>query len=153
MEPTCRRPEYLRDLKKRVSWHSPRNCLANESFERFFYTINTLIFFFLRFLVSVFFPLAAFLFPPVCYMKLKNKGFMRRKYIPLWLLTIFGIAVMILGTTMAIVNQAGNCAFTETQRYWCPETSHSHMLFNSSNITATAMPLFTSSPLPVNSSS
>jgi len=93
----------------------------------------------------------AFLFPPVCYMKLKNKGFMRRKYIPLWLLTIFGVAVMILGTIMAILTQAGNCAFTETQRYWCPETSQKHMLFNSSS-TTTAMPLFSSSPLPVNSS-
>jgi len=94
----------------------------------------------------------AFIFPPICYMKLKSKGFMRRKYIPLWLLAIFGVAVMILGTTMAIVNQAGNCAFTETQRYWCPEMSQRHMLFNSSSNT-TAMPLFSSSPLPGNSSS
>lgn len=78
-------------------------------------------------------------------MKLKGKGFFRRQYILLWGLAIFGIAVMILGTTMAIINQAGNCAFTETQRYWCPGSSLPSLSANSTSANATTMPLLTSS--------
>jgi len=81
-----------------------------------------------------------FIFPPICYMKLKNEGFMRCKYILLWFMVIFGIALMILGTTMAILAQANNSEFTDAQRYWCPGNSRGS---NSSNIT-TMMPLYTS---------
>ena len=65
---------------------------------------------------------------------------MRCKYILLWFMVIFGIALMILGTTMAILAQAKNSEFTDAQRYWCPGNSHGS---NSSNIT-TMMPLYTS---------
>ena len=97
-------------------------------------------------ILSMLFFYVVFIFPPICYMKLKNEGFMRRKYILLWLMVIFGIALMILGTTMAILAQADNSEFTDAQRYWCPGNSH---WSNSSNITTTMMPLYTSTVSPV----
>lgn len=92
--------------------------------------------------------LSAFLFPPICYMKLKGEGFFRWKYIPLWLLFIFGVAVMVLGTSMAIITQAGNCAFSETQRYWCPGNALQQMHMNNSYTNTTTMPFSSYTSLP-----
>lgn len=85
-----------------------------------------------------------FIFPPLCYMKLKKQGYFKLKYIHLWLLLVFGVAVMILGTTMAFLTQAGNCAFTETQRYWCASNHQAH---NTSFANATSIPYTTTTLL------
>ena len=67
------------------------------------------------------------------------------RYVLLWALTIFGFAVMILGTVMAILTHSGSCTFKEAERYWC-QSDHDGIIGNkTSNYTT----VFSSTPLPM----
>eukprot|EP00794_Sanderia_malayensis_P010971 gene10971-12133_t len=57
-----------------------------------------------------------FIFPPLCYIKLRNEGYFKWRYMHLYFLVLFGIAIMVLGTSMAFLTQAGNCSFKEANR-------------------------------------
>ena len=68
----------------------------------------------------------AYIFPPLCVMKLKNERFLSLSNVPAILITVFGVLVSIIGIIMAIIEMVNGvkCSHGEEMPYCSHPSQH-----------------------------